>query len=528
MNTNDFIKPVTAQSLNETLYKQFNVRINFDKYTREELENYRNLLRTKVHQAEQVANFNELLTDDIYQKDKSILDVLNARIKEMLGEAKLAEKAVSKAQQKFMGMVYAAKKGGKPASKEVAKVAKGMSKKAAKDYAETKHKGLPEKKKSDESVEEGTKMKKKPNDGNLANNAKPYDKVTRGDVIAGRLGKDEMGGKNKKVKEATTDESGLQAYLGNKKYGKDGMDALRKAGREGKDLRPIRAKYSKANEAAKPDYLDLDKDGNKKEPMKKAAKDMKKKKMSEGRMTPAERAHHHAMEYMKHHKAGNLEMAMHHRDACEECGGMIQHGPMGECWHMHSGMNKGTPYKVGMDEVMTMEGQRKFKDKVAMISESIAYYIAEDEEGKAKTITGGIDMVNDFTTWMQRIGNYQTKTTIELADQIRSNFGVQDSERFKSEVVPALDSALAALTQAREVISNSVSILAGEAPAEEPMGHEPNDMDMNAGPEAGGMEMGGEDEFMAADAAAGGPETAGRMKRESIERGNRLMRILGS
>jgi len=37
-------------------------------------------------------------------------------------------------------------------------------------------------------------------DGNLANNAKPYDKVTRGDVIAGRLGKDEMGGK-KKVKE---------------------------------------------------------------------------------------------------------------------------------------------------------------------------------------------------------------------------------------------------------------------------------------------------------------------------------------
>lgn len=36
---------------------------------------------------------------------------------------------------------------------------------------------------------------KESNDGNLANNAKPYDKVTRGDVIAGRLGKDEQGGK---------------------------------------------------------------------------------------------------------------------------------------------------------------------------------------------------------------------------------------------------------------------------------------------------------------------------------------------
>ena len=54
------------------------------------------------------------------------------------------EKAVSKAQQKFMGMVHAAKKGEKAASPEVAKAAKGMSKKAAKDFASTKHKGLPQ------------------------------------------------------------------------------------------------------------------------------------------------------------------------------------------------------------------------------------------------------------------------------------------------------------------------------------------------------------------------------------------------
>jgi len=36
------------------------------------------------------------------------------------------------------------------------------------------------------------------NDGNLANNAPPYDKVTRRDVITGAKGKDEMGGKRKK------------------------------------------------------------------------------------------------------------------------------------------------------------------------------------------------------------------------------------------------------------------------------------------------------------------------------------------
>ncbi len=61
-----------------------------------------------------------------------------------VAEARVNEKAVSKAQQKFMGMVYAAKKGEKPASPEVAKAAKGMTKKAAHDYAATKHKGKPD------------------------------------------------------------------------------------------------------------------------------------------------------------------------------------------------------------------------------------------------------------------------------------------------------------------------------------------------------------------------------------------------
>lgn len=63
-------------------------------------------------------------------------------------EEELEEKAVSKKQQKFMGMVHAAQKGEKPASKEVAKVAKSMGKKDVTDFAATKHKGLPEKVKS--------------------------------------------------------------------------------------------------------------------------------------------------------------------------------------------------------------------------------------------------------------------------------------------------------------------------------------------------------------------------------------------
>jgi len=55
--------------------------------------------------------------------------------------------STSKAQQRFMGMVHAVQKGDMDSpSKEVEKVADTMKKSDAKDFASTKHKGLPDKK----------------------------------------------------------------------------------------------------------------------------------------------------------------------------------------------------------------------------------------------------------------------------------------------------------------------------------------------------------------------------------------------
>jgi hypothetical protein len=76
-------------------------------------------------------------------------------------EEPIAEKAVSKQQQKFMGMAHAMQKGEKikGASKELKKVAKTMKPKDTEDFAKTKHKGLPDKvksKKKEEDVEEST------------------------------------------------------------------------------------------------------------------------------------------------------------------------------------------------------------------------------------------------------------------------------------------------------------------------------------------------------------------------------------
>ena len=71
--------------------------------------------------------------------------------------------AVSQKQQKFFGIVRAIQKGEMaPTTPETAKAAADMKKKDVKDFASTKHKGLPEKKKVQEKIDYAdTKQMKK-------------------------------------------------------------------------------------------------------------------------------------------------------------------------------------------------------------------------------------------------------------------------------------------------------------------------------------------------------------------------------
>jgi hypothetical protein len=169
MRITEFNKQPTAKALNESAAQMFGQKLNLESFTLEQLEDARNKLRTKLSQFESSNSYNAVYEDETYSKNKMFLDVLNRAIDErqeatveltameqlVLSKVEegaisfedlpeeLQEKAKSTAQQKFMGMVYAAKKGEKPASSDVAKAAAGMSKQSAKDYAQTKHKGLP-------------------------------------------------------------------------------------------------------------------------------------------------------------------------------------------------------------------------------------------------------------------------------------------------------------------------------------------------------------------------------------------------
>jgi hypothetical protein len=78
-----------------------------------------------------------------------------------------------------------------------------------------------------------------------------YGSAERGEKVAGAVLAKLRKGAKEDVNEADMDESALQAYLGKKKYGKEGMAALQQAGREGagkEKIAKIRAQHDKLDE----------------------------------------------------------------------------------------------------------------------------------------------------------------------------------------------------------------------------------------------------------------------------------------
>lgn len=435
MKTIDFSPQITSAYLLENMRKQFGTRVNLEKYDREQLEDIRNKLRTRIFQQEGSSGVNDLLTNETYQKDKAMLELLNIRIKEMLGEdiKKLRDK---------MDQLSEAKKGTRPPKTKItAKGAKGSG------------------------------------DDKTGDGKKDFDDIQVARMTAGGVPK------KKAIAKATSD---------NVKEVK--MADLPKTTVKGKS-------YGNQDSYEKP---------------------------PEDKRRPA------ATMPSKKDKKPLGEASKHPKDCdCKECSGMWEGNGDGNL------ANNAKPYdkvtrgdvvagRLGKDEKggkkKVKESINVFKHNVRFVNESIGYLLQEDEEGKAKTITAAGDMVNDFTSWMQRVGQYQTKAIIELSDEIRAEFGPAEAEAFKQAVGPALSATLETLTQQRESISNAVAQLASGSAPPEGMGMEPGmDPGMDAGmdpsmdsapPDAMNPEMGG-DEFGASDAAAGGPEASGRELRES-------------
>jgi hypothetical protein len=222
---------------------------------------------------------------------------------------------------------------------------------------------------------------------------------------------------------------------------------------------------------AKPDYIDIDGDGDKKEPMKKAVKD--KKKTDEAK------------------KAG---------------------APAGKPYKL--GADKGCKPGFVLDSKtgMCMPKAPKGMSQAQSNNESI---VREGAEDQAELVMAAKDMVDRLTGWMEDTAEMQTESMLELADAIRDEMGQEASDSFTNAVKPALEQLYAAMETTRQALTGGVGQLTGEAQPAPDMGAEPEtDMDMEPTVD-GEADLDAELSTDAAAPAAGGEEEAGREKRES-------------
>ncbi len=160
--------------------------------------------------------------------------------------------------------------------------------------------------------------------------------------------------------------------------------------------------------------------------------------------------------------------------------------------------------------------------------------LRESEIDQASAIVTANTMVDRLGRWIEELSGMENETLLQLGDSIRDQMGQEESRQFIEAVAPTLQSALETLKSARESVSGAVRSLAtGEQSAD--MLGAPDEMDADldmTDPDtmnAGDLEVGPEepvDDFDAAEPAAGGLETAGREKRESIDFQNRLLKVL--
>ena len=85
MKSLDLTKPVTTESLLSEFESRFNQTMDLSKFTKEELEDTANHIRTKIHEITQNTHFGHELKDDNYQKNQMMLDIVNQAIAEYGG-----------------------------------------------------------------------------------------------------------------------------------------------------------------------------------------------------------------------------------------------------------------------------------------------------------------------------------------------------------------------------------------------------------------------------------------------------------
>ena len=246
MKIEQFRQELTTEQLNDRLSKVFGTSIDLDKFSTEQLTTAQSNVVGKIQSIEQTEAFDSLSHNEEYHKQKMFLDVINSALEDRAVEGKLQNTILVHADE-IVGDYFDMDKEALKMNKDaVIADMKKRQQSAQGDEADALHYAI---QKVEHDFEDDGTQKENPYESN---------------AFAQAVQKAKAAGMKK----------GDKFKIGDKEYTlqdcENLIDEMKKK------------KMKKMDEKSKPDYIDLDKDGNKTEPMKKAAKDKEKKKVKEG------------------------------------------------------------------------------------------------------------------------------------------------------------------------------------------------------------------------------------------------------
>ena len=240
MKIEQFRYQATTEQLNDRLAKVFGSSIKLDQFTDEQLESAQSSIINKISDIEQTESFDGLSHNEDYHKQKMFLDVITSAIQDRQVAKEGYFKKVDQAAEEMIGDYFDAEKEALKMNKEA--VAADIKSRAGKEDSEVIKRAL-------------ERLEKEFEDDGSMKEPEYEPEAMEGNAFAQAVQKAKAAGMKK----------GDKFKIGDKEYTlQDAEDLLQKS----------------MTEKAKPDFLDMDKDGDKKEPMKKAIKDKDAKKES--------------------------------------------------------------------------------------------------------------------------------------------------------------------------------------------------------------------------------------------------------
>ena len=160
--------------------------------------------------------------------------------------------------------------------------------------------------------------------------------------------------------------------------------------------------------------------------------------------------------------------------------------------------------------------------------------VTEGEVQQASAIVTSKTMVDKVGRYIEELSGMENETLLQLGDSIRDEMSQDQSKQFIETAAPAIQQAIEALKTTRDTLASATRTLTGEETGGDMLGADPaadaTDMAepdaMNTEPDMDASADTAADDFATAEPAAGGIETDGREKRESIDFSSKLLKTL--